>query len=69
MPIPLGVDRRTFAFEQGTDRKTSLFRDRPEGVRLNDAWMWVAAWLIATSDFRIDLLFTMSDNKALPVRY
>jgi len=31
--------------------------------------MWVAAWLITTSNLRIDLFFTMSDNEAFPVRY
>jgi hypothetical protein len=27
------------SFDLSTDRKTNLFRDRPEGVRLNNAWM------------------------------
>ena len=45
------------------NRKTNLFQDRPEGARLNNAWMWIAARLITTNDLRIDLLFTMSDNK------
>ena len=73
MPTPLGVDfeirTREFdfaraSFELGTDRKTNLFRNRPESVRLNNAWMFAAVWLITTYGIRVDLFFTMSDNSA-----
>jgi hypothetical protein len=66
MPIPLGVELRTSEFELDILRKTSLFRDRPEGVRFKQRLDVSRQWLITTSDFRIDLLFTMSDNNARP---
>src|SRR5712691_12306034 len=50
------------------DRKTSLLRDRPEGARSSNAWMWIAA-TFGPAIFRIDPLFTMSDStrRARPV--
>ena len=68
MPIPLGVETSNVRNSNWTlsvsvsFRKTSLFR-RPTRRRAAKQRLDVSRQrLIATSDFRIDLLFTMSDN-------
>ena len=52
----------------GTDRKTSLLRDRSEEARGQATPLDVdRTWLITTAIFRVDLLFTMSNNSAAAV--
>jgi len=68
--VPGTVILDATGLELDIDRKTSLFRDRSElrrAVKQRPDVGRVTAHRHARR--RIDLLFTMSDNNALPVRY